>query len=85
MADYPILDEMDYSNRECEATYVNVGESAWRLKQQYELPEDWQDSVYSWLSDHRCSALENTSDQGGWPDEDDLVAAFEALGYEAVE
>lgn len=85
MADYPILDEMDYSNREFEATYENVGEAAWRLRRQYELPEDWQDSVYSWLSDNRCSALENTSDQGGWPGEDDLVAAFEALGYESVE
>lgn len=40
-------------------TYENVGEAAWRLKQEFDLPEDWQSEVYSWLSDHREHALEN--------------------------
>jgi hypothetical protein len=82
MADYPILDESDYSNREYEATYENVGEAAWRLKQEFSLPDDWQSDFFSWLSDHRDHALENVDDQGGWPDEDDLEAAFSALGYQ---
>ena len=82
MADYPILDESDYSERELNATYENVGEAAWRLKGEFNLPEDWQSDVYHWLSDHRDHALENTDDQGGWPGEDDLEAAFEALGYQ---
>lgn len=82
MADYPILDESDYSERETNATYEIVGEAEWRLKVEFDLPEDWQSEVYSWLSDHRDHALENTDDQGGWPDDDDLEAAFSALGYQ---
>jgi hypothetical protein len=82
MDEYPILDESDYSEREYEATYENVGEAAWRLKQQFSLPDDWQSDVFSWLTDHRDNALENVDDQGGWPDEDDLKAAFSALGYQ---
>lgn len=81
MADYPVLDEGDYSERELNATFENVGEAAWRLKREFALPEDWQSEVHSWLSDHRDHALENRDDQGGWPGEDDLEAAFEALGY----
>lgn len=85
MADYPILDESDYSERELEATFENIPLAAWRVKDEYELPDDWTEQVYDWLSNHRCSALENTDDQGGWPDEDDLRDAFDALGYEQVE
>ncbi|QDU29053.1 hypothetical protein ETAA8_41600 [Anatilimnocola aggregata] len=54
-------------------------------KRDFDLPENWQDAVYSWLSNNRPNSLENTDDQGGWPDEDDLTAAFEALGYKRVE
>ncbi|QDU25814.1 hypothetical protein ETAA8_08860 [Anatilimnocola aggregata] len=85
MEDYPILDETDYSNRESEATFENLEHAAWRLKREFDLPENWQDETYSWLSDSRPNSLENTDDQGGWPDDDDLTAAFEALGYERVE
>lgn len=86
LADYPILDECDYSDREYEATLENIPLAAWRLKDQFELPEEgWESDVYLWLSENRCSALENTSDQGGWPDEDDLKAAFDALDYRRVE
>ena len=35
--------------------------------------------------DHRQRAVENRDDQGGYPEEDDLRAAFEALGYERLE
>ncbi len=79
--EYPILDEHDYSERESDATFENVGQAAWRLKREFTLPDEWQSDVYSWLSDHRDHALENTDDQGGWPKEDDMEAAFEALGY----
>lgn len=82
LADYPILDEEDYSNREFDATFHNIGEAAWRLKHDFDLPEDWQGDVYTWLSEHRDHALENTDDHGGWPEEADLQAAFTALGYE---
>lgn len=86
MGQYPILDEEDYSNRELETTFENIPLAAWRIKDEYEdLPDDWVEQVYDWLSNHRCSALESTDDQGGWPDEDDLRDAFNALGYEEVE
>lgn len=81
LADYPILNEDDYSNREYEATLENIADSAWRLKHEFELPEGWESEVYSWLSDHNCSAIENRDDQGGYPKEEDLKAALLALGY----
>jgi hypothetical protein len=85
MADYPILDEDDYSRCEYEATLENIADAAWRLKQDFQLPEDWETEVYDWLSQHRDRAIENRDDQGGYPDEEDLEAAFEALGYQRVE
>ncbi len=85
MDGYPILDEEDYSNREYEATLENIGDAAWRVKHEYNLPDGWESDVYSWLSDHRQSAVENRDDQGGYPSENDLRTAFDALGYEKIE
>lgn len=81
MTDYPVLDESDYSEREYEAALENIGLSAWRLKRDFALPDGWESSVFDWLWQHRDHALENVDDQGGWPEEDDIVAAFVALGY----
>ena len=85
MDGYPILDEEDYSNREYEATLENITDAAWRVKHEYTLPEGWESQVFSWFWDHRQSAVENRDDQGGYPEEGDLRAAFDALGYERVE
>ncbi len=85
MDGYPVLDEEDYSNRESEATLENISDAAWRVKHEYDLPEGWEHDVYSWLSDNRQSAVENKDDQGGYPQEDDLRAAFDALDYERIE
>jgi len=82
MADYPVLDESDYSNREYEATFENLDLAAWKLKRLFSLPNGWQSDVFDWLWQNRDYALENVDDQGGWPDDDDLEAAFDALGYE---
>ena len=82
MNNYPILDEFDYSNREYEATLSNIPEAAWKLKNEFDLNEHWVGEVYEWLSEHRDNALESRDDQGGWPDDDDLEAAFDALGYQ---
>jgi hypothetical protein len=60
----------------------NIGEAAWHMKRDYDLPFDWQGEVYGWLAEHRDHALENTDDRGGWPDEDDLETAFVELGYQ---
>jgi hypothetical protein len=85
LENYPILDEEGYSRREYEATIANIGHAAFRLKHEFELPDGWEGEVYSWLSDHIPRAVENRDDQGGYPSEDDLRTAFDALGYEPTE
>jgi hypothetical protein len=85
LADYSILNEEDYSNREYEATLENIADAAWRLKHEFVLPEGWESEVYSWLSENRSGSVENRDDQGGYPQEDDLNAAFDALGYVQAE
>jgi len=81
LADYPVLDEEDYSAREYEATLKNLADAAWKLKREYELPGGWEEAVYGWLSDHDADAVENTDDRGGYPSEEQLRQAFEALDY----
>lgn len=78
---YPILDEEGYSQLEYEATIENLAHCAWRLKDEYDLPDDWRYEVYDWLSDNDCGEIENTDDQGGYPSEESLQRAFQALGY----
>jgi hypothetical protein len=82
--DYPILDESDYSEREFQATLENITDAAWRLKHEFELPEDWVSQVYCWLSDNRCGEIENVDDQGGYPSESALLEAFNALRFKQV-
>ncbi len=84
LADYPILDESDYSSREYEATLANIKDAAWRLKNTWQLPEGWESEVYGWLSDNSSNAIENRDDQGGYPKEEELEEAFSALGYATV-
>jgi len=79
--DYPILDEDDYGRRQYEATLANVTDAAWRLKNNWELPEGWEYDVYNWLSDTTAEELDDSDDQGGYPSEEGLAAAFVALNY----
>lgn len=81
IACYAILDDEGYSRLEYEATIENLADCAWRLKDEYDLPDDWRYEVYSWLSDNDCGEIENTNDQGGSPSEESLRNAFTALGY----
>ena len=85
MANYPILDESDYGNREYESTVENIADAAWRLKDEFELPEGWEYEAYGWLSDNDPGEIENRDDQGGYPSEASLRAALSALGYPQVE
>ena len=84
MDQYPILDEEDYSNREYEATVENIVDAARSIDDEYELPNDWQYEVYSWLSDNESGELESTGDQGGYPSTESIVRAFTALGFKLV-
>lgn len=85
MASYCILDEEDYSNREYEATVANIADAAWRMKDDFELPEGWQYEVYGWLSDNDSGEIENRDDQGGYPSEASLRAALTALDFPVIE
>ena len=85
LADYPVLNEENYSAKEYEATIENIADAAWRLKNRYDLPEGWESKVYSWLSEHDCSEIENTDDRGGYPSEEALLRAFDGLGYERTD
>lgn len=84
LADYPILDEEDNSGREFEATLANIADAAWKVKHNFDLPECWEEEVYRWLSDNLPGGVENRDDHGGYPSEDQLRTAFEALGYEPM-
>ena len=86
MTDYPLLNEEGYSAREHEATLENIIDAAWRVKHEYDdLPEQWESEVFSWLWDHDQGEIENTDDRGGYPSEESLRQAFDALGYEKIE
>ena len=83
--DYPILDEEDYSERELEATLENIEDAAWRLKNEFTLPEGWVWQVYDWLSENRSGEVDNTDDQGGYPSEAAMREAFGALNFSPKE
>jgi hypothetical protein len=75
------LDESDYSERELEATLENIEDAAWRLKNEFDLPEGWVWQVYDWLSENRSGEVDNTDDQGGYPSEAAMREAFDALNF----
>lgn len=85
MDQYPILDESDYSERELEATLENIEDAAWRLKNEFDLPEGWVWQVYDWLSENRSGEVDNTDDQGGYPSEAAMREAFAALNFSPKE
>jgi hypothetical protein len=51
------------------------------LKNDFDLPDGWEGEVYNWLSDNEPRAIENRDDQGGYPSEKELRAAFDGLSY----
>lgn len=81
MDDYPVLDETDYSQRELEATLSNLKDAAWRVRNEFQLPEGWEPEVYDWLADNDANELESRDDQGGYPTEATLRGCFQQLGY----
>lgn len=84
LQDYPVLDDDDYSAREKEATIANIKDQARYLagKWDIDLPDGYQYEIYVWLLRNDENALENRDDQGAYPNDTSLLAAFTALGYE---
>lgn len=79
---YPVLDESDWSEREYEATCENVQMQTSYICRKHGL--DYSDElagqVHEWLSNNKPNSLENRDDTGGFPDDDDIEDALEALG-----
>jgi len=83
LADYPVLNEEDFSQREYDATLENIrseGHSA-NSDDSYCLPEDWVSATFTWLWNNDQSAVECRDDGGGYPSKDELRAAWDGLGY----
>jgi len=80
LADYPVLDEEDFSRREYEATLENLVSEGFD-SDCFAPPEDWAGEVFSWLWDHNQSAVENRDGNGGYASKEEIGAALDALGY----
>jgi hypothetical protein len=85
LANYPVLDEEDFSRREFDATLENIADAARSLRDDYDLPEGWEAEVFSWFWDNNQRAVESRDDVGGYPQRHELLEAFESLGYGPVE
>jgi len=83
LADYPVLNEEDYSQREYDATLENIRSEGHYANREdnYVLPEDWVSATFTWLWDNDQSAVENRDDTGGYPSKAELCAAWDGLGY----
>ena len=81
LADYPVLDDEDYSRREYEDTLSNLADAAWRLRNEYDLPEGWEPLLYDWFAENDSRQSSPATTVAVIPSEDQLRAAFDALGY----
>ncbi len=75
LADYPVLDESDYSQKEYDATLDWI-KSECRKFVINGAPEEWECKVYSWLSDNTDHELENTDDTGATPSPESMRKAL---------
>ena len=76
---YPVLDEVDYSNREYEATLDNYRAAMEPLRDP--LPEGWESEVHAWFGQHgQDTFTENRDDRGGYAPKTAIVAALYDLG-----
>lgn len=82
LEDYPVLDDEDLSQRECDEAEEYITDSAsWVLDRDKgealvdDLPDDWAGEVYSWLFDEKsCCRAEEYSHE-------DIAEALRALGF----
>ena len=83
LANYPVLDEEDYSKREYDATLENIANEGRYANREdlYRLPDGWESEVFTWLWDNNDSAVANNDDQGGYPTVEELQEAFDGLGW----
>ena len=79
LADYPLLDEEDYSEREWNATLENYRSEIGHYRS--DLPDGWESEVYRHFSDNgEYQYIENRDDQGGYCPQEKLVEALIEMG-----
>jgi hypothetical protein len=85
---YPVLDEMDYGNREYEASLEGIKDSAKYSDMDCDvldhLPLDWEVHVYEWLATFAPSSLDSVDDSGAYPDSDLIYRAICDLWPEVI-
>lgn len=82
MADYPVLDDSDYSEREYDAALSSIAD---RENLTLDAPDGWADNVFGWLSENEQEELENTDGNGAYPSDESIARAVTALGFADVE
>ena len=85
LADYPCLDEEDYSRAETDATIENIHENACLVLDSFRVPDGWEHAVYRWLWDHDQRELDSVDDRGGSPSQDAIRSAMIGLGYPCLD
>ena len=80
LADYPLLDESDYSRREYEATLANLPDAAWKLKAGIRSARGLGRGVYGWLSENDALGPGKTGRPRGLPFGRSTSGAFDAWG-----
>ena len=81
LADYPLLDEEDHSQREYDATLENIHNEGYSLvSEKDDKDELWEKAVFSWLWSNNQEALESQDDNGGYPNKDEIKEALIDLG-----
>jgi|TARA_Y100000296_G_C5167216_1_gene255350 hypothetical protein len=77
--DYPVLNEEDYSEREYTATVENIADALGSFDIENE-PEDLAGTLFRWFWDNDQGAVESSDDQGGYPSNQQIENALDALG-----
>ena len=87
LKDQPVLDETDHSKRVYEATTENIRETT-RLHPDVateRLPDDFPALMFNWFWNHNDRAVENTDDQGGYPNDAQVADCVRALWPQALQ
>jgi hypothetical protein len=78
LANYPLLDEEDYSKRQHEAALEHIADAGRRMVIG-SAPEDWPGRVFSWLWDNEQEECEDHDDKGAYPSEESVRRALADL------
>jgi hypothetical protein len=82
LAECPVFDEDDLSQRELSALWKNIEKEGEGLTEAD--PEEWVERVIEWLRMHRPGATENVDGNGGWVEPEIIKHALEALKYRVI-